>query len=186
MKAPRPLDLIRSDRGRRSALLGVAVALTVASSAAASGPPKVPPAPTKATACAVFTLADAETLIGSQAKADAGQSHTVNFNGQRNTQCAYSAGPNGLADLQMLIPLSAQEAQQQKIAFEDDQRTFQGSSVKGLGAAAFWKSKVGTHAIYVLSASDVMFNLGATTNGTNSASQTELEQVAGKIVKALG
>jgi hypothetical protein len=190
MTALGSLDLIRRDRGRRTALVGALAALALgvaASGAPATGaPPKPPPAPTKATACGVFTLAEAKTLIGPQAKVDASQSHTVNFGGQRNTQCAYSAGANALADLQMLIPLSAQQAQLLKTAFEGNQRTDQGTSVKALGAAAFWKSKVGTPAIYVLSASDVMFNLGATTNGTNSASQAKLEQVAGEIVKALG
>ncbi|MGO9661223.1 MAG: hypothetical protein ACLQVK_08905 [Acidimicrobiales bacterium] len=63
--------------------------------------------------------------------------------------------------------------------------SFEGTSVKGTGVAAFWKTKVGTPAIYVLTKSDVMFDIGATTNGTNSASEADLERVAAKVAKAL-
>jgi hypothetical protein len=188
MSVLRSLDPIVRVASRRPALavvLAGAIALAVPSSVAAATPTP-PPSPTKATACGVFTLADAQTLIGSKAKADPSQSHTVNLGGQRNTQCAYAVGASGLAEVQMLIPLNAQQAQQLKTAFAGNQRSYQGTSVKGIGAEAFWKSKVGTPAIYVLTASDVMFNLGATTNGTNSASQAKLEQVAAKIIKVLG
>jgi hypothetical protein len=185
MSALRSLDPIVRAASRQPALavvLAGAIALALPSSLTAAKPP---PPPTKATACGVFTLADAQTLIGSMAKADPSQSHTVNLGGQRNTQCAYAVGASGLADLQMLIPLNAQQAQQLKTAFAGNQRSYQGTSVKGIGAEAFWKSKVGAPAIYVLSASDVMVNFGATTDGTNSATQAKLEQVAAKIVKAL-
>ena len=60
-----------------------------------------------------------------------------------------------------------------------------GASVKGIGAEAFWKTKVGTPGIYVLTSDDVSFNIGSTTNGTNSASEAQLEQVATKMVGAL-
>jgi hypothetical protein len=49
------------------------------------------------TACEVFTLAEAETLIGANATENPGDSHTVDLGGQRNTQCAYSSGENALA-----------------------------------------------------------------------------------------
>ena len=140
----------------------------------------------RVTACEVFTPAEAETLIGADATADPAASHATDFNGQRNTQCAYASGASGLAVLQALIPLRRQQAQAIETAFAHNKVTFRGTSVHGIGSAAFWKTKVGAPALYVLTTSDVMFNLGATTNGTNSASEDSLEQVAKAIVKAFG
>jgi hypothetical protein len=141
---------------------------------------------TRVTACEVFTLAEAKTLIGADATADPGDSHDIDFNGQRNTQCAYASGESGLAVLQALIPLRRKQAQAIEAAFAKDRVTFRGTSVHGIGAAAFWKTKVGAPALYVLTKSDVMFNLGATTDGTNSPSERRLGQVAVAIVNALG
>lgn len=188
MPAPGSPDPLRIGPGRRRpAIAAGALAILAASgSVAVATTPRPPPPPTKATACGVFTLADARLLIGAAARPDPSASHTVDFAGQRNTQCGYSAGANGLADLQMLIPLNGEQAAELKISFEDNQSTDQGTILKGIGAAAFWKSKVGTPAVYVLTASDVTFDLGATTTGSNSASEAKLEQVAKKIVKALG
>ncbi len=138
------------------------------------------------TACEVFTLAEAKTLIGADATADPSDRHTVNFDGQRNTQCAYASGQSGLAVLQALIPLRREQAQAIRTAFAKDKVTFRGTSVHRIGSAAFWKSRVGAPALYVLTQSDVMFNLSATTNGTNSPSERRLGRVAIAIVKALG
>jgi len=133
----------------------------------------------------VFTLAEAKGLIGPAAKADPSADHAVDFAGQRNLQCAYSSGMNGLADLQMLLPLNDQAASQLKASFAGNEVTLEGASVKCIGAEAFWKTKVGTPGIYVLTSDDVSFNIGSTTNGTNSASEAQLEQVATKMVGAL-
>jgi hypothetical protein len=141
---------------------------------------------TRVTACEVFALAEAKTLIGADATADPSDSHAVDFDGQRNTQCAYASGDSGLAVLQALIPLHREQAHAIRTAFANDKVTFRGTSVHGIGSAAFWKSKVGAPALYALTKSDVMFNLGATTNGTNSPSERRLEQVAIATVTALG
>jgi hypothetical protein len=144
---------------------------------------------TRATACEVFTQAEATTLIGTAgtaATADPGDSHTVNFGGQRNTQCAYTSGASGMAVLQALIPLNHAQATALRTAFANNKRTFDGTSVRGIGSAAFWETKVGGPALYVLTSSDVMFNLSATTTGTNSAPEARLGRVAAAIAKALG
>jgi hypothetical protein len=140
----------------------------------------------RVTACDVFTPAEATTLIGADATADPADSHAVDFDGQRNTQCAYTSGASGLAILQALIPLGRAQAVAIQTAFANDKVAFRGTSVHGIGSAAFWKTKVGAPALYVLTKSDVMFNLGATTNGTNSAPESRLGQVAVAIVQALG
>ena len=140
----------------------------------------------RVTACELFTLAEAKTLIGVDATADPSDSHAVDFDGQRNTQCAYASGGGGLSVLQALIPLRRDQAKAIQTAFANDKVTFRGTSVHGIGATAFWKTKVGAPALYVLTKSDVMFNLGATTNGTNSLSERQLGHVAIAIVNALG
>jgi hypothetical protein len=179
MTALGPSDLIRSARRR-------AFVAAPTPAAAATAAPTRPPVPAKARPCGLFTLADAKILPGSQGTADPSQSPTVNFGGQRDTQCAHSAGSSELADAQMSIPLNAPRAQQRQTAFENGERAYRRASVQGLGAASFGKSKVGTPAIYLLTAGAAAVALGATTNGTNSASQTKPEQGAGAIVKALG
>ena len=143
--------------------------LVASSTASASPAGSIAQQLTRVTACEVFTLAEAKTLIGPGATADPSDSHAVDFDGQRNTQCAYASGGSGLAVLQALIPLRRQGARAIRTAFANDKVTFRGTSVHGIGSAAFWKSKVGAPALYVLTKRDVMFNLGATTNGTNSA-----------------
>jgi hypothetical protein len=140
----------------------------------------------RVTACEVFTLAEAQTLIGADATADTADSHAVDFDGQRNTQCAYASGRDGLAVLQALIPLGSAQARAIQTAFANDKVTFRGTTVRGIGSAAFWKTTVGSPALYVLTKSDVLFNLGATTSGTNSLSEQQLAQVAIAIVQALG
>jgi cobyrinic acid a,c-diamide synthase len=85
----------------------------------------------------------------------------------------------------MLIPLNNQQAQDLKTAFDNNKVSYEGTSVKGIGATAFWAHRVGAPAIYVLTNSDVTFNMGATTNGTNSASEAKLAGVATKVVSAL-
>ena len=95
-------------------------------------------------------------------------------------------GGSGLAVLQALAPLNREQARAIQTAFANDKATFRGTSVRGIGSAAFWKTKVGAPALYVLTGSDIMFNLGATTNATNSASERRLGQVARAIVRALG
>ncbi len=138
------------------------------------------------TACEVFTLAEAKTLIGAAAIADPRDSHALDIGGQRNAQCTYSSGQSGLAELQTLIPLTSSQAKALKAAFASNKMTFQGTSVRGIGAAAFWKTKVGVPALYVLTRNDVMFNISATTNGTNSSPERRLARVATAIVRALG
>ena len=160
--------------------------LVAASTASASPAGSIAQQLTRVTACEVFTLADAKTLIGPGATADPSDSHAVDFDGQRNTQCAYVSGGSGLAVLQALIPLRRQGARAIRTAFANDKVTFRGTSVHGIGSAAFWKGEVGAPALYVLTKRDVMFNLGATTNGTNSPTERRLGQVARGIVKALG
>jgi hypothetical protein len=140
----------------------------------------------RVTACQVFTLAEAKRLVGVDAMPDPTDSHAVDFGGQRNTQCAYASGGSGLAVLQALIPLRRSQAQAIRTAFANDKAAFRGTSVHGIGSAAFRKTKVGEPALYVLTKSDVMSNLSATTNGTDSPSERRLGHVAIAIVKALG
>jgi hypothetical protein len=137
------------------------------------------------TACQVFTLAEARGLIGSAAKVDPGSSPTVDLDGQRSSQCAYSSAAEGLADTQVLIPLNSQVAKAVKVVFADNEISFKGTSLKGIGSAAFWKTKAGTPELWVLTANDVMFNIRARTNGTDSASEADLTEVALKVIEAL-
>ena len=165
---------------------GGGLSLVASSRASVSAAGSAARALTRVTACEVFTVGEAKTLIGGDATADASDSHAVDFDGQRNTQCAYVSGGSGLAVLQALIPLRREQDQAIRTAFANDKATFRGTSVHGIGSAAFWKTKVGAPALYVLTKSDVMFNLGATTNGSNTLSERRLGQVAIAIVKALG
>ena len=87
----------------------------------------------RVTACEVFTLADAETLIGADAMVDLPDSHTVDFDGQRNTQCAYGSGQGGRAVLQALIPLDSAQAKALKTAFARNQVNFHGRACAGSG-----------------------------------------------------
>ncbi|HTW06988.1 MAG TPA: hypothetical protein VME46_05750, partial [Acidimicrobiales bacterium] len=164
---------------------GTAAATSVEGSTPQTAVAPVPSRLRQVTACQVFTLAEAQSLIGPNAAEDPSANHTVDFDGQRNSQCSYTSGPSGLADAQLLVPLTHQAAQALKTAFAREKASFEGTSLPGVGAAAFWKSKVGTPAIYVLTANDVLFNIGATTNGTNSASEAALERVAEMMVAAL-
>ena len=120
---------------------------------------------TLVTACDVFTLAEARTLIDDDATADPHDSRAVDFDGQRNTQCAYASVASGLAVLQVLIPLTRKQGDALRTAFARDKVAFRGTTVHGIGSAAFWKTKVGAPALYVRTTSGVVFNLGATTNG---------------------
>ena len=85
----------------------------------------------RVTACELFTLAEAKTLIGVDATADPSDSHAVDFDGQRNTQCAYASGGGGLSVLQALIPLRRDQAKAIQTAFANDKVTFRGTSVTG-------------------------------------------------------
>ncbi len=161
---------------------------SLVASSRASVPAAASPAQalTRVTACEVFTIGEAKTLIGADATVDPSDSHVVDFDGQRNTQCAYASGRSGLAVLQALIPLRREQDRAIRTAFANDRTTFRGTRVHRIGSAAFWKTKVGAPALYVLTKRDVMVNLGATTNGSNSTPKRRLEQVARAIVKALG